>query len=122
MKKTYFFFIMSVLAIIVTGCSNVSSNIQYIPCKTDKKADWGFVDKQGNVVADDMFKDQPSYVRDGVFSVQEADDLYTLYAFDTKKPTIILENLVFVGSPRNGLLPVCKKDHRIEVIDTKGHT
>ena len=122
MKKTYFFFIMSVLAIIVTGCSKVSSNIQYIPCKTDKKADWGFMDKQGNVVVDDMFKDQPSYVRDGVFSVQEADDLYTLYAFDTKKPTIILENLVFVGSPRNGLLPVCKKDHRIEVIDTKGHT
>ena len=113
---------MSVLAIIVTGCSNVSSNIQYIPCKTDKKADWGFMDKQGNVVADDMFKDQPSYVRDGVFSVQEADDLYTLYAFDTKKPTVLLENLVFVGSPRNGLLPVCKKDHRIEVIDTKGHT
>ena len=122
MKKTYFFFIMSVLAIIVTGCSNVSSNIQYIPCKTDKKADWGFMDKQGNVVADDMFKDQPSYVRDGVFSVQEADDLYTLYAFDTKKPTVLLENLVFVGSPRNGLLPICKKDHRIEVIDTKGHT
>ena len=122
MKKTYFFFIMSVLAIIVTGCSNVSSNIQYIPCKTDKKADWGFMNKQGNVVADDMFKDQPSYVRDGVFSVQEADDLYTLYAFDTKKPTVLLENLVFVGSPRNGLLPVCKKDHRIEVIDTKGHT
>lgn len=113
---------MSVLAIIVTGCSNVSSNIQYIPCKTDKKADWGFMNKQGNVVADDMFKDQPSYVRDGVFSVQEADDLYTLYAFDTKKPTVLLENLVFVGSPRNGLLPVCKKDHRIEVIDTKGHT
>lgn len=113
---------MSVLAIIVTGCSNVSSNIQYIPCKTDKKADWGFMDKQGNVVADDMFKDQPSYVRDGVFSVQEADDLYTLYAFDTKKPTVLLENLVFVGSPRNGLLPICKKDHRIEVIDTKGHT
>ena len=122
MKKTYFFFMLSILAIIVTGCSNVSSNIQYIPCKTDKKADWGFMDKQGNVVADDMFKDQPSYVRDGVFSVQEADDLYTLYAFDTKKPTVLLENLVFVGSPRNGLLPVCKKDHRIEVIDTKGHT
>lgn len=122
MKKTYFFFMLSILAIIVTGCSNTGSNIQYIPCKTDKKADWGFIDKQGNVVADDMFKDQPSYVRDGVFSVQEANDLYTLYAFDTKKPTIILENLVFVGSPRGGILPVCKKDHCIEVIDTKGNT
>ena len=113
---------LSVLAIIVIGCSKTGSNIQYIPCKTDKKADWGFIDKQGNVVADDMFKDQPSFVRDGVFSVQEANDLYTLYAFDTKKPTIILENLVFVGSPRGGILPVCKKDHCIEVIDTKGNT
>lgn len=122
MKKSYLFPLLSILMLVVCSCSNTSSNVEYLPCKVEKKSDWGFVDPQGHVVCDDMFKNQPSFVRDGIFAVEEASDLYTLYAFDTKKPTIILEDLKFVGSPRDGLLPICKKDKWIEVIDTKGTT
>lgn len=117
------FILLSIIIVITTSCSRTSTNkIQYLPCKTERKADWGFVDMKGNVVCADMFKNQPSYVRDGVFSVQESNGLYTLYAFDAKKPTILLEDLKYVGSPREGILPICKKDGRIEIIDTKGHT
>ena len=122
MKKQYLFLLLSILTLIICGCSNTSSNVEYLPCKVDKKADWGFVDPQGNVICDDMFKNRPSYVRDGVFAVEEANDLYTLYAIDSKKPTIIMDDLKFVGSPRNGLLPICKKDKWIEIIDSKGIT
>ena len=122
MKKLYLFLLLGVMAVVFAGCSQTSSNIEYLPCKTERNADWGFVDNKGNVYCADMFKRQPSYVRDGIFSVKEANDLYTIYTFDVKKPQILLEDLKYVGSPREGLLPICRKDHCIEIINTKGET
>lgn len=123
MRKKLLFALLGITAVFVTSCSKTSTNtIQYLPCQTEKNADWGFVDSKGNVVCADMFKEQPSFVREGVFSVKESNGLYTLYAFDVKKPTILLEDLKYVGSPRGGLLPICRKDSRIEIIDTKGQT
>lgn len=113
---------LCVLAVTIVSCANTSSNIQYLPCQTEKNTDWGFVDAHGNVVCADMFKNQPSYVREGLFNIKESNGTYTLYTFDVKKPSILLENLAFVGSPRNGLLPLCRKDNRIEIINTKGQT
>lgn len=121
--KNFNLFLLSLVTLILSGCSKPSmSIIQYLPCQTEKKSDWGFVDSKGNVVCADMFKNQPSFVREGVFTIQESNDLYTLYAFDAKKPAILLEDLKYVGSPRGGLLPICRKDSRIEIIDTKGQT
>lgn len=123
MKKTLYFLMLGVIAVMFAGCSlftSSKSNIEYMPCRTEKNADWGFVDAKGNVVCADMFKYQPSYVREGVFAVEESNDLYALYAFDVKKPKILIEDIKYIGSPRDGVLPICRKDHRIEIVNTKG--
>lgn len=112
-------------AFVVTtfcSCGNSDANsIDYLPCKVEKGQDWGFVNPKGKVFLADEFPDRPSNVQEGVFSVREGAG-YSLYAFDRKKPKLLLEDLKDVGEPRGGLLPVCKFNDRIEIVNLKGKT
>ena len=101
------------------SCSNKSGEIEYLPCKMDKGDDWGFVNAKGEVFCKDAFKECPSVVRNGVFFVGEGD-LYSLYKFEPKKPVLLLEDIKYKGRPRNGIMPICRKDSHIEVIDVSG--
>jgi len=118
MKKLHF---LGIAAIVVAlcGCSNNSTKIQYLPCKVDKGEDWGFVNAQGEVFCKDCFKECPYPVQEGVFFVKEGD-LFSLYQFDAKKPKLILEDILHIGEPHNGIMPICKKDNHIEIINTEG--
>ncbi len=111
---------MALAVVTMTACGN-SGKIDYLPCKQEKGQDWGFVDNKGNVYLADEYQNCPSNVVEGVFAVRE-DGGYNLYKFDKKKPKLLLEGLVAVGTPRNGVLPVVKNDSRIEIVDLKGKT
>lgn len=118
MKKLHLFSLIAVF-FILCGCSSKSGQIQYLPCKVDKGDDWGFVNAKGEVFCKDGFKECPTVVRDGVFFVKEGE-LYSMYKFDVKKPSLLMEDLSSYGRPRNGILPICKKDNHIEIIDVNG--
>ena len=120
MKKIITFFTLGLL-VLMCSCSNSSSNIDYLPCKVDKGEDWGFVNAKGEAFCKDAFKNQPTVVIDGLFFVEEGE-LYSLYQFDKKKPKLLLEGILYIGEPNFGLVPICKKDSRIEIVDTKGVT
>ena len=106
---------------VFVGCSKSTSNIEYIPCMVNENEDWSFVDAKGNIFCQDAFKYRPSFVREGVFTLKEESG-YCLYKFDEKKPTIILEDLKSVGVVANGLLPICRPNNKIEIVNVAGET
>lgn len=122
MKKNFLVLVaLCVLSSIFYGCSKSATYIEYVPCKVEKNEDWSFVDAKGNVFCRDAFKQRPSFVNDGLFSVSE-DKGYCLYKFDKKKPTVILEDLKSVGYMSDGLMPIVRTDGKIEIINAKGKT
>ena len=123
MKKQVQLFTLLFIIIVMASCtSQTSSNLEYYVCQTEEGADWGFVNNKGEVFLDNMFEQEPTVVRDGVFSVPEKDCFISLYSFDKKKPSVLLEELTSVGYSSQGILPICKRNCNIEVIDTKGKT
>lgn len=118
-NKIYLF--LATAALVMCGCNFKSSEIEYLPCMVDKNDDWGFVNAKGEVFCKDAFKDAPTEVRNGVFFVEE-DGAYAMYQFDKKKPKLILDGLSHFGQTNEGLVPICKKDSRIEIVDIKGTT
>lgn len=121
MKKNLFVGLIALCALTMVSCrkDTISTKIEKVPCRTSAKSDWGFVDREGNVTLDDTYKSCPSMVIEGVFYVHENNG-YSLYKYDAKKPKLILEDLKYVGTPEDGLLPICRKDNYIEVVNTKG--
>lgn len=115
------FLIVISLSVFLIGCSNNKSGIEYVPVKVDKNDMWGFIDNEGNVFLEDEFQEKPSLVIDGIFSIEEGET-YSLYRFDKKCPKLILDELVYVGLPQCGVIPVTKKDSHIEIIDYDGNT
>lgn len=121
MKKQCFYFLLGVVSLLLFGCNKDQTEISYYPVKGEGAKYWSFVNNEGKLVLEDAFENCPSPVIDGIFSVQEGDG-FSLYEFDEKKPKLILEGLKYIGTPRNKLLPICRKDSRIEIVNTKGET
>lgn len=93
--------------------------MEYMPCIVDNGEDWGFVDNHGNVICRDFFKGQPTPIIDNVFFVRE-NNAYSMYQLDGDKPNLLLENIAVFGEPANGLVPICRVDNHIEVVNTLG--
>lgn len=113
-----------VLILGLTACSRNQQGVSHIPCRVTDGDHWSFVDRNGNITFADLLPAEPGEVRDGVFSISEynASDTYALYEYDDTHPRLLIGGLQYVGSPRNGILPVCRQNRHIEVINTKGKT
>ena len=119
--KYKLFLITFVLPLILVGCKSDSNNIELMPCRSSYDGFWGFVNSNGELSCDNMFKTCPSVVRNGVFFLEE-NFTYTMYKYDGKSPRVLIDNIKFKGRPRNGILPICRVSSPIEVIDTDGKT
>lgn len=112
----------------LSGCfsSTKSNNIldmsELIPARESSKDDWGFYSPDGEFYLADEYESRPSSVINGYFSVEEGKSGYTLYKFDKKKPTAVLEELKAVGFVSDGLVPIVRKGERITVVNTSGET
>lgn len=112
----------------LSGCfsSTKSNNIldmsELIPARESSKDDWGFYSPDGEFFLADEYENRPSSVINGYFSVEEGKSGYTLYKFDQKKPTAVLEELYAVGYVSDGLVPIVRKGERITVVNTSGET
>lgn len=104
------------------GCGSsgdsIEDCIEYLPVQQRDGKSWSFVDKKGNIVAEDEFKNHPTAVINGMFSVQEGET-YSLYNIkDLKKE--VLSDLVSVGTYNEDVIPVTQKNERITLVDKKG--
>lgn len=102
------------------GSSNEELRISYYPVKTSSDSGWGMMDLDGNIVFDDEFKNEPSAVVNGFFSVKEGDGLAV---YKMGKETGILpgcDDLYSAGVMNEGVMPVTKKGERISLIDENG--
>lgn len=112
----------------LSGCfsSTKSNNIldmsELIPARESSKDDWGFYSPDGEFFLADEYENRPSSVINGYFSVEEGKSGYTLYKFDKKKPTAVLEELYAVGYVSDDLIPIVRKGERITVVNTSGET
>lgn len=111
--------------LILTSCGgsgNIIDDVEYLPVKTDRGGDWGFIGPDGELLFDDEFKSEPTAVVNGYFTVRE-DDGYAVYKAD-KKPVPVkgLADLKRVGCVNNGMIGIVRPDERIAFVDTDGNT
>ena len=125
MKRLNFFYcaVFALLCAILPGCSNSGNTadlIDLLPVQTEEDGKWSFVDRDGKIKYEDEFKEAPSCVVNGVFSVSEKDG-YTLYKAESK-PTPIknCEGLKAAGYLSDGLIPIVRDKSRITLIDDSG--
>lgn len=119
--KNKLYLILTAFVVFMCSCNSTSSRIDYLPCQVDEEEDWGFVNAKGEVFCRDAFTNQPSEVREGIFFVQEGQS-YSMYQFDAKNPKLLLDDIADFGRITDGLVPICKKDSRIQIVDAKGST
>lgn len=117
---------MAMLAtLLVASCHDSSSSadgdVQYLAVQTESDGKWGMVDSEGKLLFADEFKNEPSAVVNGYFSVREGDH-YTLYSASAK-PEVVpgCDDLESVGVFKDGIVPVTHKNSRITFIDGKGN-
>lgn len=122
MKKI--FYLLPSLILALSACTEnnqtIEEAIEYFPVKEDTDGKWGFINKNGEMLFTDEFKNEPSVIVNGVFYVKEGNN-FVLYRAD-KKPEAIpgCDELVDAGYFMEGLIPVVKKDERISIRNGQG--
>lgn len=105
-----------------SSCSFFGSEdaaVEYMAVQIDEDGNWSFMNTKGELVLEDEFKNQPSGVANGYFSVKEGEK-YVLYKFDEKKPTVVVDELMEVGYVAEGLVPTVTEKNRIAVLKKSG--
>lgn len=99
------------------GGGNPNDLVEMYPVKVSKSA-WSFVDKDGKIIYEDEFKNEPTPVIDGHFVVEEGDK-YTFYEAG-KKPKALAEGLKDAGFYIDGVIPVVMPKERISLMNGSG--
>lgn len=110
---------------LLTACGSKSddgdmNDIDYIAVQEEKDGNWSFYAPDGKILYPDEFKQKPTCVVEGYFSVKEGDG-YTLYKA-ADKPEVVkdCEGLYDLGYMAEGLIPVTRPKERITVIKGNG--
>lgn len=105
------------------GLENV--DMEYIPVMLDGEKSWGMMSPDGDILFTAEFKNEPSPVFNGIFSVEEGEGETggeTLYYADQRPKEVpgcskLASAGVFYSEK---LAPIARKDKRISVINTDG--
>lgn len=118
------------LASILSSCSEKviyeddadNYKIEYIPVQFEENGLWSLVSKCGDVKYRNAFKNEPTCVIDGIFTVADDNQEYTVYNISSDCPTPVegLSKLKWVGYINEGLLPICYPQRRISVVNKEG--
>ena len=100
---------------------NTENEVPYISFKENKDDRWGITDWEGNIIIENEFNNTPTYVKNGVFIVQNDENLYEMYTAEKnfrkigkEYKSIILFN--------DGLAPAVEPKEHIQYINPKGET
>ena len=122
-KNLYISLIIASSITISTSCNsyNTENEVPYIAFKENKDDRWGITDWEGNIIIENEFNNTPTYVKNGVFIVQNDENLYEMYTAEKnfrkigkEYKSIILFN--------DGLAPAVEPKGHIQYINPKGET
>lgn len=112
------------VALLVAGCSKSESAddmVDYFPVQTESGGNWSFMSPDGGILYDGEFKQQPSLVINGFFSVAEGEGISLYKVGDRPELVKNCDNLYGVGFMNEGLVPIVRPKSRISVIDENGN-
>lgn len=115
--------VLAVLAAMLVGCSSGGSKretINGLPVQTEYNGFWGFVDANGRIFMRSTFKECPSAIIDGLFTTFDGEETYRLCRTKGEGYEVILDDLAWAGIPSHGLVPVTRRNGKIEVVDKNG--
>lgn len=125
MKKSNL--ILALLAILAalpfSSCNKGDiDKVSLIPVQVSKDK-WSFIDRNGQTLFENEFKNMPTVVYNGVFSVEEKEGLYTVYRVNNDNLDVVgsLEGLKSAGYLEDGLIPVAFPKERVSVYDGNGN-
>lgn len=112
-----------VISLIAVGCSKGGSEeaIVLVPVKVSSNGNWSMLDRNGHILYDDEFKNQPDFAVNGFFSVKEGN-LFTLYKVGNSQPEAVAgcDGLISVGYMSEGVIPATFSGGRICLLDRNG--
>ncbi|MDE6301165.1 MAG: WG repeat-containing protein [Muribaculaceae bacterium] len=116
---------IALAALAMTACGSGGTEtyfdrIDYIPVRTSEKGNWSFYSPDGSIKYPDEFKNTPSAVINGYFTVEENKGITLYKAGD--KPTVVknAEGLYSAGIMMDGVIPVTFPKERISFLNGKG--
>ncbi|MDE7468155.1 MAG: WG repeat-containing protein [Muribaculaceae bacterium] len=103
-----------------SGTESQFDRIDYIPVRESENGNWSFYSPDGSIKYPDEFKNTPSTVINGYFTVKESKGTTLYKAGD--KPTIVkgAEGLYSAGVMMDGVIPVTFPKERISLLNGKG--
>lgn len=100
---------------------NTENEVPYISFKENKDDRWGITDWEGNIIIENEFNNTPTYVKNGVFIVQNDENLYEMYTAEKKFRKIGKEYKSIILF-NDGLAPAVEPKGHIQYINPKGET
>lgn len=121
MKHSVLFSCLAGTALLLTSCGGGNKiEVEGIPVQLSDKGNWGMITPDGDVIFESEFKEQPTVVVNGMFSVKAGDDNYALYNIDDPKKEVA-SGFTGIGCfAFEKVAPAVKKDKPISIIDKKG--
>lgn len=122
MKK--YIALLCLAAIMLASCTSNQNRFEetHFPFQKDNGGLWGFVDANGKVVVEEEFKNQPSFVIDGMFIVKTSDRSDLLSVFSINNPNNpVAEGLKDIAYFTDGLAPCVREGEGIKYIDKQGN-
>ncbi|MBD5284284.1 MAG: WG repeat-containing protein [Bacteroides sp.] len=111
-----------ILSVALTSCKNSATEdlIELLPVQLEEDGNWSFLAPDGTIKYENEFKNWPSAVVNGHFSVEEKDGLTFYKAGDKPEPVKGCEGLKSVGYLNDGLVPIVREKSRITLVDANG--
>lgn len=111
-----------ILSVALTSCKNSATEdlIELLPVQLEENGNWSFLTPEGTIKYENEFKNLPSAVVNGHFSVEEKDGFTFYKAGDKPEPVKGCEGLKSVGYLNDGLVPIVREKSRITLVDANG--
>lgn len=111
-----------ILSVALTSCKNSATEdlIELLPVQLEENGNWSFLTPEGTIKYENEFKNLPSAVVNGHFSVEEKNGFTFYKAGDKPEPVKGCEGLKSVGYLNDGLVPIVREKSRITLVDANG--
>ncbi len=121
MKKSVLLTCLAGTAMLLSSCGGGDKlEVEGIPVQLSRGGSWGMIKPNGDVIFESEFKEEPTAVINGMFSVKAGHDNYQLYNIkDPKKE--VLSGYTGIGCfAFENVAPAVKKDKPISIINKDG--